>query len=222
MNILLVEDDDLLADQISMLLRKERYNCDVSHTLDEAETMYAQSSFQLLLLDWNLPDGEGIAFLKQIRAMRDKIAVIMLSGRESVQERVQALDEGADDYLCKPYSNMELLARVRALLRRESTQRSTRLCHQDVCMDLAQRKVFVDEESKTLTDKEFELLELLMLHKDKVLSRYEISELLDKDFDSIRSSNTIDVHVKNIRKRLGRPELITTVRSVGYTITDQS
>lgn len=220
MNILLVEDDDLLADQISMLLRKERYTCDVSHGIAEAEVCYGQNSYQLILLDWNLPDGNGLDLLKEIRAMRDTIAIIMLSGRESIHERVEALDAGADDYLCKPYSNIELLARVRALLRRESTQRSTLLSHADVTMDLALRKVFVDTEPQVLTDKEFELLELLMLHKNKVLSRFEISELLSKGFDAIKSSNLVDVHVKNIRKKLQRPELITTIRSVGYCIRD--
>ncbi len=220
MNILLVEDDDLLADQISMLLRKERYSCDMSHTIDEAQTKYEQNSYQLILLDWNLPDGSGIEMLKEIRALKDNIAIIMLSGRESVHERVEALDAGADDYLCKPYSNIELLARVRALLRRESTQRSTRLSHGDVTLDLAQRQVFVEEMPKVLTDKEFELLELLMLHKNNVLSRFQISELLNKDFDAIRSSNLVDVHVKNIRKKLERPKLISTVRSVGYCIRE--
>jgi len=221
MNILLVEDDELLADQIGMLLHKERYDCDVGRNLHEAQLKYDQNSYQLILLDWNLPDGSGIEMLRQIRLLNDNVSVIMLSGRESIEERVEALDAGADDYLCKPYSNIELLARVRALLRRESSQRTTLLDHGDVRIDLAARKVYVAESWKTLTDKEFSLLELLMLHKNRVLSRYQISELLSKDFDAIRASNIVDVHVKNIRKKLERPSLISTVRSVGYTIRDQ-
>jgi DNA-binding response OmpR family regulator len=220
MNILLIEDDHLLADQISMLLRKERYICDLSHNVEEAMALYDQNSYQLILMDWNLPDGSGIEILKEIRNLGDRVSVLMLSGRESVDERVEALDAGADDYLCKPYSNSELLARVRALLRRESSQKMTTLVHGDVTLDLAKREVRVDDDVKRLTEKEFKLLELLMLHKNKVLSRFDISELLSKDFDAIRGSNVVDQHVKNIRKKLDRPELISAVRSVGYTIRD--
>jgi len=220
LNILLVEDDNLLADQISMLLRKERYICDVARNFKEAHSHYENNSYQLILMDWNLPDGTGIELLKEIRSFHDNISVIMLSGRESIDERVEALDAGADDYLCKPYSNIELLARVRALLRRESTQKSTLLTHSDVTLDVAKRIVLVEGESKELTEKEFELLELLMLHKNKVLSRFDINELLCKDFDSIKSSNFVDVHVKNIRKKLQRPKLISTIRGVGYCVRD--
>jgi DNA-binding response OmpR family regulator len=219
-NILLIEDDNLLAEQISMLLRKERYICDLSHNVEEAMALYDQNSYQLILMDWNLPDGSGIEILKEIRNLGDRVSVLMLSGRESVDERVEALDAGADDYLCKPYSNSELLARVRALLRRESSQKTTTLMHGDVIVDLAKREVRVDDDVKRLTEKEFKLLELLMLHKNKVLSRFDISELLSKDFDAIRGSNVVDQHVKNIRKKLDRPELISAVRSVGYTIRD--
>jgi len=220
LNILLVEDDYLLADQISMLLRKERYICDVAYNFKEAQSYYENNSYQLILMDWNLPDGTGIELLKEIRSFYDNISVIMLSGRESIDERVEALDAGADDYLCKPYSNIELLARVRALLRRESTQKSTLLTHTDVTLDVAKRIILVEGESRELTEKEFELLELLMLHKNKVLSRFDINELLCKDFDSIKSSNFVDVHVKNIRKKLQRPKLISTIRGVGYCVRD--
>jgi len=219
-NILLIEDDHLLADQIRMLLCKERYICDVSHNVEATMKLYDQNSYQLIIMDWNLPDGNGIEILKEIRKFGDSVTVLMLSGRESVDERVEALDAGADDYLCKPYSNSELLARLRALLRRESSQKTTLLQHADVTLNLSKREVSVNGESKSLTEKEFELLELLMLHKNKVLSRFDISELLSKDFDAIRVSNSVDVHVKNIRKKLQRPELIATVRSVGYTVRD--
>lgn len=220
MNILLLEDDELLADQISMLLRKESYICDVSHSIKEALVMYDQNSYQLIVMDWNLPDGSGIEFLAQIRSWGDNVSALILSGRESVQERVEALDAGADDYLCKPYSNIELLARIRALLRREGSQKTTKVTHNDVVLDLAKREIMVDGAIKVLTVKEFEILELLMLHKNKVLSRFDITELLCKDFDALKSSNFVDVHVKNIRKKLNRPELISTIRSIGYSVKD--
>lgn len=220
MNILLVEDDPILADQIAMLLEKEYYACDVCRTIADAASAYAENSYQLLLMDWNLPDGSGLELLRSIRRENDPVTVIMLSGRESIDERVQALDAGADDYLCKPYSNVELLARVRALLRRGSAQRSAILRKADVTIDLGRREVSVADAPVALTPKEFELLEVLILHKNQVLSRDQLTELLCKDFESLRSSNFVDVHIKNIRKKLDRHDFISTVRSIGYTIRD--
>ena len=108
MNILLIEDDTLLADQISMLLQKERYTCDVCTTVKDARSILERNSYQLIILDWTLPDGSGIDLLKSLRREAERTPVIVISGRERVSERVEALDAGADDYLCKPYSNMEL------------------------------------------------------------------------------------------------------------------
>lgn len=218
MHILLVEDDKLLADQIATLLKHERYDCDVCHNIADATIAYEENSYQLLLVDWNLPDGSGLSMLRQIRQSGDDISVIMLSGRESIEERVEALDGGADDYLCKPYSNIELLARIRALLRREGEQRTSVMQLDDILVDLSKREVSVSGIPIELTYKEFELLEVLVLNKNRVLSRFQLNELLCKDFDSITSSNIVDVHIKNIRKKLKRPEIITTVRGVGYSI----
>jgi DNA-binding response OmpR family regulator len=220
MNILLLEDDPLLSEQIATLLTKERYTCDVCHTVTEASGACDTNSYQLILMDWNLPDGSGVGFLRELRREGHTVPVIMLSGRERVEERVEALDSGADDYLCKPYSNAELLARVRALLRREGTQRTTRLQKGDVTLDLSRREVTVAQAPVALTPREFELLELLMTHKNQVLSRYQIAELLCKDFSALTSSNLVDVHVKNIRKKLNRPDIITTIRSVGYSVRE--
>ncbi len=220
MNILIVEDDEILAEQISMLLRKERYSCDVSHNLAKAQEKYEENTYQLILLDWNLPDGSGVNMLREIRSYKETVSVMILSGRESIDERVEALDAGADDYLCKPYSNIELLARIRALLRRESTEKVTQISHCDVILNLAQRTVTVANKPKELTSKEFDLLELLMSNKNTVLSRAQISEMLNKEFDAMAMSNLVDVHVKNLRKKLERPKLISTIRSVGYAIRD--
>jgi len=220
-NILLIEDDELLADQIFKLLKKERYDCDVANNISDATIMYEENNYQLLLVDWNLPDGSGLDLLHRIRKSGDNISVIMLSGRESVEERVQALDFGADDYLCKPYSNIELLARVRAILRRESSQKTSLFQIGDVSVNLSKREVKVKDGLIELTYKEFELFEVLVLHKNQVLSRFQLNDLLCKDFDSIKSSNYVDVHIKNIRKKLNRPDIITTIRGVGYSVKDQ-
>ena len=188
--------------------------------MKDARALCEEGMYQLILMDWNLPDGSGVELLKEIRSYGNNVAVLMLSGRESIDERVEALDVGADDYLCKPYSNEELLARIRALLRRESTQKTTQITHGDVVLDISSRELRVGERKIVLTEKEFAILELLMLHKNKVLSRIEISELLAKNFDAISGSNLVDVHIKNIRKKTGMPELITTVRGIGYSVKD--
>ncbi len=220
MKILLIEDDELLSDQIQKLLKKQMYDCDVANSIADATAMYEENSYQLLLVDWNLPDGSGLDLLKLIRSSGDNISTIMLSGRESIDERVEALDFGADDYLCKPYSNIELLARVRAILRRESSQKTSLFNIGDVSVDLSKREVRVEDKLIELTYKEFELLEVLVLHKNQVLSRFQLNDLLCKDFDSIKSSNYVDVHIKNIRKKLNRPEAISTIRGVGYSIKE--
>jgi len=220
MNILIVEDDEMLAQLVSKLLIKEKYKCDIAITAAKAQELYQDNSYQLILMDWNLPDSSGIELLKEIRGYNDNVSVLMLSGRESVDERVEALDVGADDYLCKPYSNIELLARIRALLRRESSQKIVVIQHKGLTLNLAKREVKDGDIEVKLTEKEFEILELLMLYKNKVLSRFEISELLCKSFDAIKSSNFVDVHVKNIRKKTAIKDIIITVRGIGYTIKD--
>ncbi len=219
MNILLVEDDYYLSDQIALLLKKERYKCDIAPNIGEAKRMYENNIYQLILMDWNLPDGEGITLLKEIRSFGDRVSVLMLSGRESVDERVEALDAGADDYLCKPYSNSELLARIRANLRRDSNQKSSKLSYKNLSLDLATRRVEVDGELKEISEKEFEILEFLMLNKNRAVTRYEIAELISKNTGDIHHSNIVDAHIKNIRRKLSQAQLIQTVRGVGYTIS---
>jgi len=220
MNILIVEDDIELAEQIAKLLVAEKYKCDIANSAREARALYEENSYQLILMDWNLPDSTGIELIKEIRGYSDNVSVLMLSGRESIDERVEALDVGADDYLCKPYSNIELLARIRAILRRESSQKIVYLEHKGLSLNLASREVKVANKTVVFTEKEFEILELLMLHKNKVLSRFQMSELLCKSFDAIKGSNFVDVHIKNIRKKTGLPDIIATVRGIGYCVKD--
>jgi DNA-binding response OmpR family regulator len=179
-----------------------------------------EKNFDALLLDWNLVDGDGLSLLRQLRSEGSTMPVLMLSAKSEVVDRVEVLDAGADDYLCKPYSNVELLARIRALLRRESTQKVTVLNAGDVTLDLTRHTVDVAGETVMLSSSEFDLLEVLLLNKNIVLTRYQLSDQICKDLDNYKHSNLVDVHIKNLRKKLQRPELITTVRGVGYTIKD--
>ena len=210
------------AKQLAKLLKSEKYGCDVAYGYEEAKELLDENSYSLILLDWNLGDGDGLTLLQEQREMSVKTPVLMLSANSEIDDRVAVLDSGGDDYLCKPYSNVELLARMRALLRRESTQRNTILSIGKVKMDVASHEVYVDEEPIKLTSSEFDLLELFMRNADIVLTRYQLSEHINKDNYSIKHSNLVDVHIKNLRKKINLPDFIKNIRGVGYTIDKSS
>jgi len=218
MNILIVEDDNILANQLHETLEKEHYQSLRAATIKEAKLALEERDFDLVLLDWNLPDGDGIELLRSWRAIKLPTPVLVLSAKSSINERVYALDAGADDYLCKPYSNLELLARLRALGRREAPVKSAKIRVEDVMIDLLSHEVYVTDTPIKLSQAEFDLLTLLFQHQDMVLSRFQLNEHICKDFDRITQSNLVDVHIKNIRKKLGRPHIISTVRGVGYSV----
>ncbi len=218
MNILIIEDDLTLANQLEETLAQEHYKSVQAHSIAEAKRALDYSDFDLILLDWNLPDGDGVELMKAWRIEKLPAPILVLSAKSHINERVYALDSGADDYLCKPYSNLELLARIRALGRREAPVKSTKLCVGDVCIELTLHEVYVAGVTVALSHTEFELLTLLCQHQDMVLTRFQLNEHICKDFDRITQSNLVDVHIKNIRKKLERPDLISTVRGVGYSI----
>ena len=218
MNILIVEDDELTAKQLAQLLKSEKYDCDVANGYREAENFIDDNTYALILLDWNLGDGDGLNLLQEIRKMEIKTPVFMLSANAGIDDRVAVLDSGADDYLCKPYSSVELLARMRALLRRESSEKISSLVIGAVKLDLVTREVFVNDTNVKLTTAEFDLLELFMQNPNQVLTRYQLSEHINKDNYSVKHSNLVDVHIKNLRKKLHDKEFISNVRGVGYKV----
>jgi len=217
-HLLVVEDERSVADQLKLLLQRERYSCDVSYSYHSAIEQIDDKNYDLILLDWNLPDGDGLSLLNMLRKDEINTPVLMLSANSTVDDRVAVLDAGGDDYLCKPYSNIELLARIRALLRRESPQKNTLLQIGTLTLDTASHEVHVDGALLKLSMSEFDLLELLMQNKNIVLTRYQLSEHICKELNSFKHSNLVDVHIKNLRKKINLPDLITTVRGVGYTI----
>ncbi len=218
MDILIVEDDRVSAKTLYQLLRNNKYGCDVAYGYHEAKELIDKNSYALIILDWNLGDGDGKELLDEIRQMDITTPVLMLSANSQIEDKVEVLDTGADDYLSKPYSHIELLARIRALLRREATEKKSVIEIGNVTLDTKAREVRVNGEEVALTTAEFDLLELLMKNKNVVLTRYQISEHLNKDNYSIRHSNLVDVHIKNLRKKLGSKEFITSVRGLGYTV----
>lgn len=223
MNILIIEDDALSAKQLSQLLKSEKYSCDVACGYFDAKEYLDKNSYAIILLDWNLGDGDGLSLLKE---MRDNnlitTPVLMLSANSEIDDRVKVLDSGADDYLCKPYSNIELLARMRVLLRKGSVEKSPIMRVDDIVMNIVTHEVFVNNELVDLTMAEFDLLELFMKNQNIVLTKYQLSEYLNKDNYSIKHSNIVEVHIKNIRKKLNRKDFIQNVRGVGYKINKSS
>ena len=218
MNLLIVEDEQSVANQLMQLLHKERYRCDVAYSYRDALSFIDEKQYDLILLDWNLPDGDGLSLLSLLREEGMVTPVLMLSANTKIDDRVTILDAGGDDYLCKPYSNIELLARIRALLRRETAQKNTLLCSGRVSLDTSSREVFVDGNPVKLSLSEFDLLEMLLHNKNIVLTRYQLNEHLCRDYNSLKQSNLVDVHIKNLRKKIGVDDCILTVRGVGYKI----
>ena len=221
MYLLIVEDEPSVASGLHALLESEKYRCDVAHDYKDALEHIDGKRYDLILLDWNLPDGDGLTFLKVLREEGMNTPVLMLSAKNQIEDRVTILDAGGDDYLCKPYSNIELLARIRALLRRESPQKQTQLTYGGLILYTAKREVTVDGTPVTLSRSEFDLLEVLLMNKNIVLTRYQLNEHLCRDYNTLKQSNLVDVHIKNLRKKIPMEALITTVRGVGYTIKSE-
>lgn len=218
MHILIIDDNEELLYALEQLLKDAAYHVDVAKTIHEGEYNVFEKKYDLILLDWMLPDGSGVDLLSSLRRENIRTPILLFSSKKEIEEKVEALDCGADDYLEKPFSNIELLARIRALLRRESVQKQTQLQIGELTIDFSSRSVLIHDETVKLSSKEFELLELLVLNANTVLTRYQISEHLSRDFDHLSASNIVDAHIKNLRKKLNADDLIQTVRGVGYMV----
>ena len=223
MKILLVEDHPDLLEQLAQLLKEKRYLVVTANRGDQALEILFAESFDLVILDIMLPGIDGLEVLREMRQGRIMTPVLLLTAKSSVDDRVQGLDAGADDYLAKPFSRAELLARIRALLRRPGRKCDTRLRAGDLCLDTISRQVTLAGEIVELTPKEFSLLEFLLYNRPQPVSRIILAEhVWGEDFDPFTMSNTIDVHIKNLRRKIDRKRtgesLIKTVRGIGFTI----
>lgn len=220
LRLLLVEDDTRLAGLLQRGLRAEGYAVDVAGTAEEARWLATENPFDVLIFDVMLPDGDGFALCEELRRAGNWTPVLMLTARDSVNDRVRGLDAGADDYLVKPHSFAELAARVRALVRRGRAERPAVLSVGSLVLDPATHGVHVDGRPVPVSAKEFALLELFMRQADRVLSRSEILDhVWDWAYDG--TSNVIDVYVRYLRQKIGEgPGVprIETVRGVGYSL----
>ena len=222
MRILLVEDDKKVASFIRKGLEEEGYAVDVAADGEAGLFMGLDRLHDLIILDVMLPKKPGFQVLRELRQAKVATPVLMLTARDTVEDKVQGLDAGADDYLTKPFVFAELLARVRALLRRRAEARAPRLQVADLVLDPATRSVTRDGQPITLTNREFALLEYLMRNAGRVLTRTAITEhVWDYDFDS--GTNVIDVYVNYLRKKIDaghEPKLLHTVRGAGYVLRE--
>lgn len=215
MRVLVVEDDPMLLRSLAATLREERYAVDTAVDGEEGLFKAQSGTYDVIVLDVMMPRLDGWQVLEALRQTQ-KTPVLMLTARDTVHDRVKGLDAGADDYLTKPFDVEELLARLRALIRRAAGQTSPVINIDSLSIDTAARQVLVEDEAVALTAREYALLEYLALHRGQVVSR---TELYDHLFDEEEStlSNLLDVHVSNLRKKLGG-DFITTRRGHGYCI----
>jgi heavy metal response regulator len=220
MRILVVEDEAKVASFIRKGLEEEGYAVDVAPDGDTGLAMGLDRVHDLILLDVHLPGRNGFSVLKELREKQVITPVLLLTVRATIEDKVLGLDSGADDYLTKPFAFQELLARVRALLRRKGEDRSAVLQVADLTLDPARREAFRGSEKIELTSKEFALLDYFMRNPGRVLTRTQIAEhVWDYDFDSM--TNVIDVYVNYLRKKIDKgrePKLIHTVRGTGYVM----
>ena len=219
LRILVVEDEEAIVDFVEMGLRYEGFDVDVAKDGPGALTAFGQRRPDLVVLDLNLPGLDGLEVCRQIRRRSD-VPIIMLTARAEVDERVEGLEAGADDYLPKPFKFKELLARVRAVLRRQTSEAERVLRFGPLSLSRDTREVFVDGRPAQLTPREFELLETFMLHPRQVMTR---DVLLDRVWgtDYLGDGNLIEVHVSALREKLGdrQRQLIRTVRGLGYALS---
>lgn len=217
--ILVVEDDPTNADYLMRGLREEGFSAELATDGDAAAVRLHHGGWDVVILDWWLPRSDGLSVLKRYRAAGGTTPVLFLTARDDVPARVRGLDAGADDYLCKPFAFAELLARIRALVRRPAVQTDTHLGIADLAYDLLSRTATRAGHKLDLTAKEEALLVFFLRHPGEVLTRTRIYEQVwDERFDGL--SNTLEVHVMELRRKLETrgPRLIQTVRGRGYRL----
>jgi DNA-binding response OmpR family regulator len=217
MRLLLVEDDPMIGAAIRAGLRREGFTVDWVHHAESAAQVLGSEPFELLLLDLGLPGSDGLKLLQSLRARGETLPVLIITARDAVSDRVAGLDAGGDDYLVKPFDLDELAARVRALLRRKSGRTSSVLEHLGVVLDPATHRVTQQGKEVALSPREFALLQLLMEHRGRILSRAQLEERLYGWGEEVES-NAVEVHIHGLRRKLGA-QFISNVRGVGYRVS---
>jgi len=218
MRLLLVEDDEILGEGLVEGLKMEGYAVDWLTNGKHADEALKVNSYELIVLDLNLPDMEGLDILRALRARKDETPVMVLTAKDTVPDRVLGLDSGADDFVIKPFELDEVCARLRALARRNEGRSVPNIEYKGIILDPASHQVTWNDEKIDLSQKEFEILSFLMSNIGRVISRARLEESM-YSWDSDVESNTVEVHIHHLRKKLD-PSIIRTVRGVGYIIDE--
>lgn len=221
MRVLITEDQPNVANYVKQALEEQGYAVDIAHTGQEALHWAEVVPFDLIVLDIMLPEVDGLTVCRRLRRQGNLTAILMLTARDSVDDLVTGLDAGADDYLVKPFELKELLARLRALARRQTTK-TTILKVDNLSMDPRTRVVMRGNSLIKLTTKEYAVLECLMREPHRILTRTEIAESI-WNYDVYNQSNVVDVYIRNLRRKIDDPfdlKLIHTVRGAGYRLSD--
>ena len=223
MRILLAEDEDDLREVTVKRLKTEGFGVDGCRDGQEALEYLDAADYNLVILDIMMPRLDGLSVLRKMRSGGNPVPVLLLTAKDAVSDRVQGLDAGADDYLTKPYAFEELMARIRALVRRNSTEKSDVLTVGDLSVELSTKRVMLGGKEILLSAKEFGLLETLIRHKGQVLSRAQLENQV-WDFGFEGSSNIVDVYIRYLRRKVDDPfekKLIHTIRGAGYVLKEE-
>ncbi len=221
MKILIIEDEKIVADNLREGLEQHRFTVDVAYNAQDGYHLIEDYDYDIIILDLMLPDMAGEDLCRRIRTEKRGSFILMLTAKKQIENIVEGLNCGADDYLTKPFEFSELLARIRALLRRTSKNKENILGISDLKMDLDREQVFIGEKEIKLTKKEFMILEYLLRYEGQLISRNQILEhAWDRNVDIF--TNIVDTHIKNLRRKLGKSgKLIETVYGSGYRILDR-
>jgi DNA-binding response OmpR family regulator len=222
MNLLIVEDEKNLAREIASFLSNELFLCEICHTGKEASEKIAVNLYDFVLLDLGLPDYDGLDLIREAMQNNSDVSFIIITARGAIEDKVKGLNLGADDYLAKPFSLIELHSRIMAVARRKFHMPANVIKVNGFSIDIKSKKMFCEGKEVELTKKEFEIVEYLVLNKGKVLTRNQLYEhiwgnILDDQYDS----NFIDVHIKNVRRKIsayGSASWLETVRGIGYIV----
>lgn len=216
MRLLVAEDNAMLGEGLVTALTREGYTVDWVQNGPEALHAARHTDYALIILDLGLPGQDGMSILRTLRQQKRRMPILILTARDTLDDKIQGLDTGADDFLTKPFELNELLARLRALQRRASQLDSAQIIHGELALDTRDHSVTWRGESVPLSRREYAILYALLEKPGKILSREKLEESLYGWHDDV-SSNTIEVHIHNLRKKL-HPELIRTIRGVGYMV----
>ena len=223
MKILIIEDEKELVRSVAQYLRQESYVCEIAYTAHEANEKVLLFEYDCILLDINLPDGNGLKILEKLKENNKTDGVIIITAKNSLDDKVRGLNLGADDYLSKPFFLPELVARVSAVIRRKRFDGNTKITFQEITVDLLGKTVHAHEHAVDLTRKEYDLLVFLIANKNRVVSKNAIAEHLSgDDAELLDKFDFIYTHIKNLKKKLseaGANDYIQTVYGLGYKFT---